>query len=197
MIYTVEREFHIREQKIRLILFLSFSPQRRCVFLWLSWSVVCEQTGSSSARLVKPGNELLSAITRCVSVARGTLCPMMAIDALGAAAAKQRRWLQAYISITELACRFSSSPVAFPSLHFLYLIWLADRSGSSLQGCWQAAFFFFSHSSVMSWEIWFQLLFSLTSDEGGMAAGGGNCSSHWDGFKNAWRTIPSVHQCWH
>lgn len=94
---------------------------------------------------------------RCVSVARGTLCPMTAINALGATAAKQPRWPRLYVSIAELACTLSSSPVTFPSLHFLYLIWLAHPpSGSSLRGVGrQPRFFFFLlfHSSVMSWEI--------------------------------------------
>lgn len=130
--------------------------------------------------------------TRCVFVAKGTLCPMTAINALCAAAAKQPRWPQLHVSITELAWMFSLSPVTFPSLHFLHLIWLAHPlSGSSLRGVGRQPVFFFSFKCYVLRDL-DRLLFSLTPDEGGMAAGKENCSSHWDGFKNVLRTNTSM-----
>lgn len=129
--------------------------------------MLCEQTGPSSACLVKPGNELLSAITRCVSVARGTLCPMTAINALGATLRQHKR-AGPYIL-------FESSHIPFSPFSVSYLASPPSSEWIQPSGCWQAALFFSFKGNVL--RDLDRLLFSLTSDEGGMAAGRGNCSS--------------------
>lgn len=70
---------------------------------------------------------------------------------------------------------FESSHIPFSPFSVSYLASPPSSEWIQPSGCWQAALFFSFKGNVL--RDLDRLLFSLTSDEGGMAAGRGNCSS--------------------
>lgn len=89
----------------------------------------------------------------------------------------------------KMACTFKSNHIPFSPFSMSYLV-SPPSEWSQSSGCWQADLFFSFKCYVLGDLD--QQLFSLTSDEGGMAARRGNCSSHWDSCKNVRKTNTSV-----